>query len=332
MSRVFIIAEAGVNHNGDLRIAEEMIDIAVKAGADAVKFQTFTAQNLVCMNAKKANYQLETTNQSESQFEMLKKLELTLDMHKRLIEYCNQKNIMFMSTPFDLESIDMLVQLGISIIKIPSGEITNYPYLKRIGSTALRVILSTGMSSLDEVKEAIKVLKENGSTDITVLHCNTEYPTPMKDVNLNAMITLERTLGITVGYSDHTKGIEIPIAAVALGAKIIEKHFTLDESMEGPDHKASIEPEELVEMVKAIRNVELALGNGVKESSESEKKNIEIVRKSIVAARRIKKGEIFSEDNITTKRPGTGISPMKWNDIIGKTAKREFEIDEFIEL
>lgn len=332
MSRVFIIAEAGVNHNGDLRIAEEMIDIAVKAGADAVKFQTFTAQNLVCMNAKKANYQLETTNQSESQFEMLKKLELTLDMHKRLIEYCNQKNIMFMSTPFDLESIDMLVQLGISIIKIPSGEITNYPYLKRIGSTGLRVILSTGMSSLDEVKEAIKVLKENGSTDITVLHCNTEYPTPMKDVNLNAMITLERTLGITVGYSDHTKGIEIPIAAVALGAKIIEKHFTLDESMEGPDHKASIEPEELVEMVKAIRNVELALGNGVKESSESEKKNIEIVRKSIVAARRIKKGEIFSEDNITTKRPGTGISPMKWNDIIGKTAKREFEIDEFIEL
>lgn len=332
MSRVFIIAEAGVNHNGDLRIAEEMIDIAVKAGADAVKFQTFTAQNLVCMNAKKANYQLETTNQSESQFEMLKKLELTLDMHKRLIEYCNQKNIMFMSTPFDLESIDMLVQLGISIIKIPSGEITNYPYLKRIGSTGLRVILSTGMSSLDEVKEAIKVLKENGSTDITVLHCNTEYPTPMKDVNLDAMITLERTLGIAVGYSDHTKGIEIPIAAVALGAKIIEKHFTLDESMEGPDHKASIEPEELVEMVKAIRNVELALGNGVKESSESEKKNIEIVRKSIVAARRIKKGEIFSEDNITTKRPGTGISPMKWNDIIGKTAKREFEIDEFIEL
>lgn len=332
MSRVFIIAEAGVNHNGDLRIAEEMIDIAVKAGADAVKFQTFTAQNLVCMNAKKANYQLETTNQSESQFEMLKKLELTLDMHKRLIEYCNQKNIMFMSTPFDLESIDMLVQLGISIIKIPSGEITNYPYLKRIGSTGLRVILSTGMSSLDEVKEAIKVLKENGSTDITVLHCNTEYPTPMKDVNLNAMITLERALGITVGYSDHTKGIEIPIAAVALGAKIIEKHFTLDKSMEGPDHKASIEPEELVEMVKAIRNVELALGNGVKESSESEKKNIEIVRKSIVAARRIKKGEIFSEDNITTKRPGTGISPMKWNDIIGKTAKREFEIDEFIEL
>ena len=332
MSRVFIIAEAGVNHNGDLKIAEKMIDKAAEAGADAVKFQTFTAQNLVCLNAKKADYQLETTNQSETQYEMLKKLELTRDMHKRLIEYCNQKKIIFLSTPFDLESINMLVELGLSIIKIPSGEITNFPYLKRVGSTGLRVILSTGMSSLDEVKEAVKVLKENGSTDITVLHCNTEYPTPMEDVNLNAMVTLKRELGIETGYSDHTKGIEIPIAAVALGAKIIEKHFTLDKTMKGPDHKASIEPEELAEMVKAIRNIEIALGNGVKAPSESEKKNIEIVRKSIVAAKRIKKGEIFSEDNITVKRPGTGISPMKWNDIIGKVAKRDFEMDEFIEL
>ena len=332
MSRVFIIAEAGVNHNGDLKIAEKMIDKAAEAGADAVKFQTFTAQNLVCLNAKKADYQLETTNQSETQYEMLKKLELTRDMHKRLIEYCNQKKIIFLSTPFDLESINMLVELGLSIIKIPSGEITNYPYLKRVGSTGLRVILSTGMSSLDEVKEAVKVLKENGSTDITVLHCNTEYPTPMEDVNLNAMVTLKRELGLETGYSDHTKGIEIPIAAVALGATIIEKHFTLDKTMKGPDHKASIETEELAEMVKAIRNIELALGNGVKAPSESEKKNIEIVRKSIVAAKRIKKGEIFSEDNITVKRPGTGISPMKWNDIIGKVAKRDFEMDDFIEL
>lgn len=332
MSKIFIIAEAGVNHNGNIEIAKELVDKAAEAGADAVKFQTFKAENLVCRNAQKAKYQMETTDKGESQLDMLKKLELTHDMHECLIDYCNQRNIMFLSTPFDVESLHFLVQCNINIIKIPSGEITNYPYLKAVGQTGKRVIISSGMSTLMEVEDAIRVLKDNGSKEITVLHCNTEYPTPYADVNLKAMLTLEEELGITVGYSDHTQGIEIPIAAAALGASVIEKHFTLDKNMEGPDHKASLEPDELEAMVRAIRHIELALGSGKKEPSESEKKNIEIVRKSIVARCDIKEGDIFTEENLTTKRPGTGISPMHWDEIINRRAKKNFCEDELIEV
>lgn len=332
MNKIFIIAEAGVNHNGSIEIAQKLVDAAVAAGADAVKFQTFKAEKLVCKNAQKAEYQMETTDKAESQFDMLKKLELTVDMHKQLISYCNQKGIMFLSTPFDIDSLEFLVQCGVDIIKIPSGEITNYPYLRAVGRTGKKVILSSGMSTLDEVRDAVKVLKDNGSKEIIVLHCNTEYPTPYADVNLKAMLTLRDELKIDVGYSDHTKGIEVPIAAAALGAMVIEKHFTLDKKMEGPDHKASLEPNELQEMVKAIRNIEIALGNGKKSPSESEKKNVGIVRKSIVARCNIIKGEKFTESNLTTKRPGTGISPMAWNDIIGKKAERDFKEDELIEL
>lgn len=332
MNKIFIIAEAGVNHNGSIEIAKKLVDAAVAAGADAVKFQTFKAEKLVCKNAQKAEYQMETTDKAESQFDMLKKLELTIDMHKQLISYCNQKGIMFLSTPFDIDSLEFLVQCGVDIIKIPSGEITNYPYLRAVGRTGKKVIISSGMSTLDEVRDAVKVLKDNGSKEITVLHCNTEYPTPYADVNLKAMLTLRDELKIDAGYSDHTKGIEVPIAAAALGATVIEKHFTLDKEMEGPDHKASLEPNELQEMVKAIRNIEIALGNGKKSPSESEKKNISIARKSIVAKRVILEGEILSEDNLTAKRPGTGISPMRWNDIIGQKAKRNFDADELIEI
>lgn len=332
MNKIFIIAEAGVNHNGSIEIAQKLVDAAVAAGADAVKFQTFKAEKLVCKNAQKAEYQMETTDKAESQFDMLKKLELTVDMHKQLISYCNQKGIMFLSTPFDIDSLEFLVQCGVDIIKIPSGEITNYPYLRAVGRTGKKVILSSGMSTLDEVRDAVKVLKDNGSKEIIVLHCNTEYPTPYADVNLKAMLTLRDELKIDVGYSDHTKGIEVPIAAAALGAMVIEKHFTLDKEMEGPDHKASLEPNELQEMVKAIRNIEIALGNGKKSPSESEKKNVGIVRKSIVARCNIIKGEKFTENNLTTKRPGTGISPMAWNDIIGQKAKRNFDADELIEI
>lgn len=332
MNKIFIIAEAGVNHNGSIEIAKKLVDAAVAAGADAVKFQTFKAEKLVCKNAQKAEYQMETTDKAESQFDMLKKLELTVDMHKQLISYCNQKGIMFLSTPFDIDSLEFLVQCGVDIIKIPSGEITNYPYLRAVGRTGKKVIISSGMSTLDEVRDAVKVLKDNGSKEIIVLHCNTEYPTPYADVNLKAMLTLRDELKIDVGYSDHTKGIEVPIAAAALGAMVIEKHFTLDKEMEGPDHRASLEPNELQEMVKAIRNIEIALGNGKKSPSESEKKNVGIVRKSIVARCNIIKGEKFTENNLTTKRPGTGISPMAWNDIIGKKAERDFKEDELIEL
>lgn len=332
MNKIFVIAEAGVNHNGNIDIAKKLVDEAVQAGADAVKFQTFKAENLVCRDAAKAAYQMETTDKSESQFEMLKKLELTPDMHEQLIDYCKQKKIMFLSTPFDVGSLMYLVQCGLEIIKIPSGEITNYPYLREAGKTGRRIIISSGMSNLEEVREAVKVLRENGSKDITVLHCNTEYPTPYEDVNLRAMLTLKDELGIEVGYSDHTQGIGVPIAAAALGASVIEKHFTLDRNMEGPDHKASLEPDELREMVRAIRNIEKALGNGKKEPSESEKRNIGIVRKSIVAKCDIMAGEMFTENNITTKRPGTGISPMNWNEIVGKKAKRNFNQDELIEI
>lgn len=332
MSRTFIIAEAGVNHNGNIELAKKLIDAAVEAKVDAVKFQTFKTENLVSKKAKKAEYQEKTTFKGESQFEMLKKLELDIEKHKILIDYCKEKEIMFLSTAFDLESIDVLNDLGIEIFKIPSGEITNYPYLKKIGKLKKKVILSTGMSCMEEIQAAIKVLNENGAADITVLHCNTEYPTPIEDVNLRAMNTIKNVTNVEVGYSDHTVGIEVPIAAVAMGAKVIEKHFTLSKSMEGPDHKASLEPNELKEMVISIRNIEMAMGTGVKEPSKSEFKNLIVARKSIFASRKIAKGERFSEDNLTCKRPGNGMSPMKWEEVVGKTAGRDFEEDEMIEL
>ena len=332
MGRVFVIAEAGVNHNGDIKVAKQLIDAASQAGADAVKFQTFKAENLVCKTAKKAAYQLEMTDKSETQFEMLKKLELTEQMHKELIEYCGQKKIIFLSTPFDMESIKLLSKLGMQVFKIPSGEITNLPYLREIAGQQKRVILSTGMSSMNEVRAAVEVLKNNGARDITLLHCNTQYPTPVSDVNLLAMVKMHEELGLPVGYSDHTQGTEIPIAAAALGASVIEKHFTLDKNMEGPDHKASLEPDELRRMVDGIRMAELALGDGRKRISESEKSNLNIIRKSIVASAVIKEGEIFTEVNLTTKRPGDGISPMCWDRIIGMAADRDYEIDEMIQL
>lgn len=332
MDKVFIIAEAGVNHNGNIETAKRLVDAAALSGADAIKFQTFKAENLVCKDAKKAEYQLKVTDKKETQYSMLKKLELTEEMHWMLLEYCRKKDIIFLSTPFDIESVKMLDTMGISIIKIPSGEITNFPYLCEIAGLHKRIILSTGMSNLSEVKNAVDVLKENGAKDITVLHCNTQYPTPLCDVNLLAMVSMGKELGIPVGYSDHTQGIEVPLAAVALGACVIEKHFTLDRSMDGPDHKASLEPYELKEMVEGIRKIELALGNDIKQVSVSEKANRDIVRKSIVAAKRIKKGELFTEENLTTKRPGTGISPMRWNEIIGAIADRDYKFDEMIQI
>lgn len=332
MSKVFIIAEAGVNHNGDIETAKRLVDTAAWAGADAVKFQTFHAERLVCKSAKKAEYQMGTTQKSESQFDMLKKLELTPKMHEQLIEYCKYKQIQFLSSPFDIESMDYLINCGLDIIKIPSGEITNYPYLVNAGKARMKVIISSGMSSLDEVKDAVCVLRGNGCIDITVLHCNTEYPTPYTDVNLRAMQTMEEKLGVAVGYSDHTVGIEVPIAAAALGATVIEKHFTLDRNMEGPDHKASLEPGELQEMIRKIRNIELSLGDGRKIPSISEKKNMDIVRKSIVAKRNIEQGEILTEENITTKRPGNGLSPMRWCEVLGTKAVHSFDEDDLIEL
>ncbi len=331
MSKVFIIAEAGVNHNGDIETAKRLVDEAAKAGADAVKFQTFKAENLVCRDVKKAEYQLETTDKMETQYSMLKKLELTEKMHRELLEYCQEKDIIFLSTPFDIESARMLADMGIPVMKIPSGEITNFPYLREIAGYHKKVILSTGMSSLSEVRSALDVLKENGAEDITVLHCNTQYPTPFQDVNLLAMVSMGKILGVPTGYSDHTQGIEVPLAAAALGACVIEKHFTLDRNMEGPDHKASLEPCELKAMVEGIRRIESALGKDVKQVSASEKANIDIIRKSIVADRAIRKGELFTEENLTTKRPGTGISPMRWNEIIGKTAGRDYKTDEMIQ-
>ena len=330
MSRVFVIAEAGVNHNGDIEIAKQLIDAASEAGADAVKFQTFQADSLVCRTAKKAEYQLETTDRTETQYDMLKKLELTPQMHRELIEHCLKRNIMFLSTPFDLESIKLLSELGMQIYKIPSGEITNLPYLREIAKQQKKIILSTGMSSMDEVKAAVNVLKNNGTEEITLLHCNTQYPTPISDVNLLAMVKMREETGLPVGYSDHTQGIEVPIAAAALGAEVIEKHFTLDRKMEGPDHKASLEPQELMQMVVGIRKIESALGSKIKQVSESEMTNVAIVRKSIVAAANIKRGEKYTEKNLTTKRPATGISPMLWDEVIGKTADRDYKVDEMI--
>ena len=336
MKKVIIIAEAGVNHNGDINKAMQLIDKAVEASVDYIKFQTFKTELCISKNAVKADYQIENTqNSSESQLEMVKKLELSFDQFIELEKYCQQKGIKFLSTGFDSESLTFLAQLGVTIAKIPSGEITNLPYLRQVASLFPEVILSTGMATIDEIKDAVKVLTDNGvSKDkITILHCNTEYPTPMEDVNLKAMLHIQRELGIPVGYSDHTLGIEVPIAAVALGATVIEKHFTLDKTLPGPDHKASLEPDELKAMVSAIRNIEKAIGgSGLKEVSKSEAKNKPIARKSIVAATNIKKGNIFTPENLAVKRPGTGISPMQWDEIIGKEAKRDFQEDELIEL
>jgi len=329
MNRVFIIAEAGVNHNGSIELAKKLIDAAAEAGVDAVKFQSFKADKLVTKHASKADYQKDTSEQQESQYEMLKKLELDYHKHRELMEYCNSKNIMFLSSPFDIESVDLLNSLGMKIFKIPSGEIENTPYLKKIASLNKKIILSTGMCNLSDIEFALETLKSSGTSQISVLHCNTEYPTPMSDVNLKAMNTIKDAFKVEVGYSDHTNGIEIPIAAVAMGATIIEKHFTLDKNMPGPDHKASLNPEELKSLVSAIRNVEQALGSGIKRSSPSESKNIEIARKSIVASREIKSGEVLSEDNITIKRPGNGISPKMWNEVLGN---KNYKEDELIEL
>ena len=335
MKRTLIIAEAGVNHNGDIAKAKALIDKGAEAGVDYVKFQTFKAEKLVTKQAQRASYQDKNTQNNDSQYEMLKKLELSQALHQELMDYCNQKGVKFLSTGFDSESLVFLAQLGITIAKVPSGEITNLPYLRQVASLFPEVILSTGMATIGEIKDAVKVLTDNGvSKDkITILHCNTEYPTPMEDVNLKAMLHIQRELGLPIGYSDHTLGIEVPIAAVALGATVIEKHFTLDKTLPGPDHKASLEPNELKAMVSAIRNIEKVIGgSGLKEVSKSEEKNKPIARKSIVASTDIKKGNIFTPENLTVKRPGTGISPMQWDEVIGKEAKRDFQEDELIEL
>jgi len=332
--KTFVIAEAGVSHNGSLEIAKKLVDAAVDAGSDSVKFQTFRAERMVSNFAQKAEYQKETTSRSESQFEMIKKLELSANAHEELIHYCKKNGIMFLSTPFDLESIELLNELGVEILKIPSGEITNLPYLREIGSLKRDTILSTGMADLKEIGQALDILIGSGTPKdkITVLHCNSEYPTPFEDVNLLAMNTIKETFNVNVGYSDHTIGIEVPIAAVVLGASVIEKHFTLNKGMEGPDHRASLEPDELKCMVTAIRNIEKVLGDGIKRPSPSELKNKTVVRKSIVATIDIKEGSMFKENNITAKRPGIGISPMKWDDVIGRKAKRNFVQDELIEI
>lgn len=328
--RVYIIAEAGVNHNGSYELALQLIDAAKNAGVDCIKFQTFKAENLVSKDAKKAEYQVTNTHNDDSQYTMLKKLELTDEQFVGLKKHCEDIDIDFLSTAFDFDSIEFLHSIGCAVWKVPSGEITNLPYLIRIARYGEPVILSTGMATMDEVKAAIRVLQENGCRQITLLHCTTEYPAPYQDVNLSAMLTMKNVFNLPVGYSDHTQGIAIPIAAVAMGATVIEKHFTLDRNMEGPDHKASLEPDELKAMVEAIRQVEVAVGDGRKTPSESEKKNIAVARKSIVAKRRIVKGEILTEENIATKRPGNGLPPMLWFDVIGSVAVRDFEIDEQI--
>ena len=329
---VFIIAEAGVNHNGSISIAKRLIDIAAKAGADAVKFQTFKTENLVTKKAKKANYQKKNSNKDQSQFHMLKKLELTPLMHKRLLSYSKKKNILFLSSPFDLSSIDFLNNLKLKIFKIPSGEITNLPYLKKIGGLNKKIILSTGMSNMNEIKNALNILVKSGTKkkNITVLHANTEYPTPIRDVNLRSMLSIGKILNVNFGYSDHTLGFEVSVAAVALGASCIEKHFTLNSNMRGPDHRASLEPKELKKMINAIRNIEIALGSSIKRPSKSEMANIKIVRKSLVASQDIKKGEIFTEQNLTTKRPGTGLSPFKIIKFLGKRSLKNYKKDQQI--
>lgn len=332
MSKVVIIAEAGVNHNGDIEIAKKLVDVAVESGADYVKFQTANLDSIVSKSAKMSEYQIKNIGVETSQKEMLNKLLLPYEAFEELYEYCKEKNIAFLSTPFDIESIDFLNDLGVPFWKIPSGEITNYPYLKHIGQTRKPVVMSCGMSTLEEVEAAIRVLKENGSIEISILHCNTDYPTKMADVNLRAMECLKERLGVSVGYSDHTLGTEVSIAAVALGAEIIEKHFTLDRSMEGPDHICSLEPLELKQMVQAIRNVELALGKKEKKVMDSERKNISVVRKSIVCKKKVICGEIITEDMLTTKRPGTGINPMLWEQVLGRCANRDYEEDEVLDV
>lgn len=335
MKHTHIIAEAGVNHNGSIELAKQLVDKAVEAGVDYIKFQTFKTEKLVAKSAQMASYQKKNIGtEDNSQFAMLKKLELSPDQHEDLITYCKEKGIKFFSTAFDLDSIDYLHSLNLGLWKIPSGEITNYPYIKKIAQYGEPVIISTGMCEMQDIENAVATLLKWGTRkeDIIILHCNTEYPTPYQDVNLKAMDAIRERFGVEVGYSDHTKGIEVPIAAVALGATVIEKHFTLDRNMEGPDHKASLEPDELKAMVSAIRNIEQAVGDGIKKVTDSEKGNIAVARKSIVASRDIKKGEIFSEDNLTVKRPGTGISPMRWEEVSGQVAKRDFSEEELIEL
>ena len=328
--KVFIIAEAGDNHNGNYDTALKLVDKAVEAGADCVKFQTFVTERVISKLAEKADYQKESTGTGESQYEMVKKLELSFEQFRQIKKYCEQKKIMFLSTPFDLESIEFLQEIDIPFWKIPSGEITNLPYLEKIAHTGKDIIMSTGMCTMEEIQKAIDILKKNGAGKITLLHCNTEYPTPYGDVNLRAMKTMADTFGVEVRYSDHTKGIEVPIAAVAMGAVVIEKHFTLDKNMPGPDHKASLEPYELKQMVQSIRNIEKALGSSEKKPSASEIKNIDIARKSIVAKKTIKKGEELTEDNLDIKRPGNGISPMYWYDLLGTKAVKDFSEDELI--
>ena len=329
MKKVIIIAEAGVNHNGDINTAKKLIDVAAEAGADYVKFQSFKADKLVSPDAKKADYQIKNTGkEDDSQYQMLKQLELSVDDHIELIEYCSLKKIKFFSTAFDLDGISYLSSLNLGVFKIPSGELTNFPYLRAVANTGLPVILSTGMANLDEIQKSVQVLISNGTkkNQITVLHCNTEYPTPMIDVNLKAMLTIKEKLGVSIGYSDHTLGIEVPIAAVALGAEVIEKHFTLDRGLKGPDHKASLEPKELINMVSSIRNIEKAIsGTGIKETSLSEKKNIHIARKSIHLSKDLTSGSIIKEQDIISLRPGDGICTMNWEDIIGKHVNKNLK-------
>lgn len=334
MNKVFVIAEAGVNHNGSIAIAHQLVDIAAKNGADAIKFQTFKAKDLVTYDAPKARYQMKTTTSDENQLAMISSLELKEDAHRELQQHCKNAGINFLSSPFDITSVHFLHELGLNIFKIPSGEITNLPYLRMIGRYGCRIFLSTGMCTLGDIEAALDVLEQAGTSrgNITLLHCTTEYPAPIDEVNLNAINTLRHAFpGIAgVGYSDHTKGIHIPIAAAAMGARVIEKHFTLDRNMEGPDHKASLEPDELKEMIAAIRDIENALGDGIKRPSSSEKSNMLIARKSLVAAREIKKGEVFSEENVMAKRPGNGISPMRWDEILGQRALRDYQKDELL--
>jgi N,N'-diacetyllegionaminate synthase len=335
MDRTIIIAEAGVNHNGSIELAKQLIDVAANADVDYVKFQTFKAENLVTKTAQKAEYQQKNMADSDnSQYQMLKKLEFSKERHYDLIDYCKQCDVKFLSTAFDLESVEFLSSLHLGLWKIPSGEITNYPYLKRVAKENQPVILSTGMSTIEDTEAAVNILVKHGTDKqlITILHCNTQYPTPMQDVNLLAMQTIAKKIGVKIGYSDHTLGIEVPVAAVALGATVIEKHFTPDRNMEGPDHKASLEPDELKAMVISIRNIEKALGSSEKAVSNSESENKNIARKSIVAAKLITRGEKLTEKNLMVKRPGSGISPMEWENVVGKIAVRDFEEDELIEL
>lgn len=332
--KTLIIAEAGVNHNGDLALAKELVTSAAAAGADIVKFQSFITGKNISLHAPKAQYQTATTGAEESQFEMVRKLELSRADHVALIEECRRHGIRFLSTAFDVESFDLLVELGLDLVKIPSGELTNLPLLRHLGSTGRPVLLSTGMATLGDIEAALEVIVQAGTPRerVTILHCSTEYPTPMVDVNLRAMSSLKSAFALEVGYSDHTVGIEVPIAAVALGATVIEKHFTTDRNLPGPDHQASLEPQEMKAMVAAIRNIEQALGDGIKRPNPSELKNKPIARKSLVAARAIRAGERFSADNLIAKRPGTGISPMRWDEVIGRVATRDFAADELIVL